>query len=215
MTFNGSSFAKSKISIRFVVSKLVWKWSQILIPNPDWLETTLIDNSASKSVIFKVSLNIDNIYNFKVFFTTSKNVESLPRNEAPFGSNLLAKFWLHGEMCQFFRRQNLANLVSTCLESHDHSKIVEISQRSHQTWPNNGREALSLFPPHVVVAPHRLWSGSKTAGVLWCCWASACMIPTLVGASTVMGRLEEKERKKKWKKEKGGDAGVQGKEREE
>ena len=34
--FNGNSFAKFETSIRFVVSKRVWEWSQILIPNPDW-----------------------------------------------------------------------------------------------------------------------------------------------------------------------------------
>ena len=39
------------------------------------------------------------IYHFKEFFLMSKNPKLLPQNKAPFGSNLVAKFWLHGETC--------------------------------------------------------------------------------------------------------------------
>ena len=115
-----------------------------------------------------MSPNIDNIYiyiSFEAFFSTGIDLELLPQNKVPFGSNQDLKFCLYRRTCQFFWRRNLANLVSSCSEFHEDSKTVNIGQRSSWSWPKNDREAHRPIAPSVVVGPRHLSSGRETTNV--------------------------------------------------
>ena len=64
--FNRSTFDNSETTNELITSKHVEKWSQILIWSLGWPctknETTLIGNLALKSVIFRMSPNIGQLY---------------------------------------------------------------------------------------------------------------------------------------------------------
>ena len=105
--------------------------------------------SLKKRDFLQMAPNIVNIYRWKVFFTTSTDSRSLPQNKVPFGLDQGLNLCLRGRTYQFFRRQNYANFVSTCSEFQEESKTIEISQRRHQSWLDNSREAHGTRPPLV------------------------------------------------------------------
>ena len=55
-------------------------------------KTTLIDNLASKSMIFETSPNIEKLCHFEVFLTTSKNLGSLPLKSSLISLDQALKF---------------------------------------------------------------------------------------------------------------------------
>ena len=62
----------------------------------------------------------------------------------------------------------MANLVSTCSESHEDSKIVKISWRSHRSWLRNYREVRNLIAPCATIRSHHPSFGHKTFDVHLC-----------------------------------------------
>ena len=133
---------------------------------------------------------------------------SLPQNKAPFGSYQSLKICLHGRTYQFFRWQNLVNLVSSCLESHKDSKTIEISWKAHLSWPKNGRKVCYPNAPRAAVRQRQLSSYRETPNVLLH-WPehhnesarATCRWPKHSGITCRGCCWEEKKKKEKKKKE--------------
>ena len=73
---------------------------------------TLINNFASKSVIFEMLPNIGNIdiYHFEAFFSTIKNLGSLPLKSPPFGLDRALKASHCTKNEEFFRQLSMVDL---------------------------------------------------------------------------------------------------------
>ena len=102
---NCSSFGKYETTNEFVEPRQVRGWFQMLISSPSWPcmqnETTLIHNSSSKSVIFKMLLTIGKNH-FEGFFTAINNLELLPSNSPSIDWNHISKLRFAQKTRKFF-----------------------------------------------------------------------------------------------------------------
>ena len=105
------------------------------------------------------------IYQIEAFFVKSMDLGLLPQNKASFGSDQGLKFCLHERTCQFFRQQTLTNLVSSCSESHEDSKPIEINWKGRQSWPKNGQNHCGYSSSRLACSFHRSPSDDETSTV--------------------------------------------------
>ena len=113
---------------------------------------------------------------------------------------------------QFFQRRNSTNLVSTCLEYHEDSKTIEISQRSHRSWSKNHWEANDLSSPHVA---HRLAARLPLSMFAGLGVTAGRHMQSFGGRSTMNRRLSWEERREKDREERDKEKReAQGKKRE-
>ena len=157
---NRSSFSDSEIVNWLVTLKGVEKWSQILTLSPDWPctqnETTLIDNSASKSLIFKTLPTISNIYHFEVFFATINNMLSLPSNSPLFSLDPTPKFCIARKTRIFLRTFNGRSGYDWKCEFKSSWLQVESRWSNGQISENLAGKTLAIVglfcPPSVTAA---------------------------------------------------------------
>ena len=101
MISNEDLFWNSDAVIAFVVSKRVRRRSQFLILSPGWpcTQNNSCLNWHFHSFSWKTQLWANDIkhehviHYWKWFFTTIKNLRSLPENKTSFGTDQLLKFW--------------------------------------------------------------------------------------------------------------------------
>ena len=108
--FNGNSFAIFETAIKFLASKRIREWSQILISSPGWpcMQNNVTFNYQFYRLSQKTWLFTNDfkhrkiIYHWKVFLVTTMNSILLPQNTASFAQiNSQSLSFLYENVCRW------------------------------------------------------------------------------------------------------------------
>ena len=142
--FNGSLFANSENSIGLVASKWVKEWSWILIQSLGWpctqnktnFNCNFTDYLKKRDFFVHDFKHRQIIYRWKAFFITSMNL-SVPQNKAPFGLDLLAKFFIFSQKYMSTIRAFSSGTEDTIWQGGSDKPFG--TQKQEWKWPEGGR----------------------------------------------------------------------------